>query len=288
MTQHPAPSTPLREYASAGQAQHSEPSTQHQSSDAPPQYQPSANKDFKIKITGFEGPFDLLLHLIDEKQIELFAVKISDITDAYLAYLDMAEKQQVELGSEFLVMASTLIELKSKLLLPNAEPIEESLLQELEQERMAILNRLFDYKIFKQLSAVLEDRREWAARFFTPDRVGRMLPEFGPAPIIFRNADLQKLFGAFNQVWLAAQTRQQPVSEADIFDDVYTVAECMDFLLVRLVGRGRTSFRSLFEGLPSLGQVIVNFLALLELIRLGRLQFEQTEAEGDILIYANE
>ena len=256
------------------------PHTASQNPDDGKGYKDSRNKDFKIHLSVFEGPFDLLLHLIDEKQIDLYDVKLSDITDAYLGYILAAEREQVELGSEFLMMAATLIELKSRMLLPTSEPLAESLLEELAQERMAILNRLFDYKIFKQLSGLLEDRRDWAARFFTPDRVDRRLPDTGPVPVIFRNADLQKLFGAFNQVWLEAQKRQTPIREEDIFDDVYTVSECMDHVLVKLASSGvPTRFRDLFSLSSSLGEVIVTFLAILELVRLQRASLQQDERD---------
>ncbi len=251
-----------------------------------PQYKATLNKDFKIKLPVFEGPFDLLLYLIDQKQIALFDVPLSDITDAYLQYLDHAQTLQIDLGSEFLVLAAALIELKSKLLLPHAEPMDPNLLEELEQERMAILNRLFDYKTYKTLARSLEERREWAARLFTPDRVGRILPDFGPAPVVFRNTNLQALLSAFNEIWLQAQQRQSEQPSIEMFDERLTVAECVERMLMKLSQHHgeATSFRQLFSPEPTLGEIIVTFLALLELIRLGRVGFQQENPHSDILV----
>lgn len=246
------------------------------------------SEKFRIHSTVFEGPFDLLLHLIDEKKIDLYDVKLSDITDAYLSFLNQCEREQVELGSEFLIMAAALIELKSKMLLPNAQPMDESLVQELEAERLAILNRLFEYKMYKTLASSLQDKRAWAEKLFTPDKIGRMLPEFGAAPIVFRNTDLQKLIAAFNQVWIQAQKRQEVHTDEDIFAETYTVDQCMEHLLVNLADtRGPVSFRSLFSSEPSLGEVIVTFLAILELIRLRRIGFEQKDPYSDVQVFVN-
>jgi len=165
---------------------------------------------FKIKLDKFEGPFDLLLHLIEEKKIDIYEVSISEITSAYLGYLRQMQNLDLEIASEFLVMAAILIEMKSKMLLPNTNSVDQEAIIEAEAERRALLQRLIEYKAFKNIAQKLLEREEEHSYVLTREQINRHIINENfkvQKNIIVRNASMELLCKAFQKAWQDFEVR---------------------------------------------------------------------------------
>jgi len=238
---------------------------------------------YKVKLELFEGPLDLLLHLIKKEELDIYNVPISKITEQYLAYLDFMQMLDLNIAGEFLVMAATLMHIKSKMLLPKPEGIDEEV--EEEDPRSELIKRLLEYKKFKEAAGELSMRAQRQKDFFAR---GVALPEMGDAmkdgladePF---EASLFDLIGAFTKVM--KEVPKELFHE--IIKDEFTVEEKMHDIFHMLVKTPKLSFYALFEKARSKTEVITIFLALLELIRLKEILAVQDGAFGDINIERN-
>lgn len=227
---------------------------------------------YQIKLPTFEGPLDLLLHLIRVNQVDIYDIPIARITDEYFQYLRMMEELDLEMAGEFLVMAATLVYIKSRMLLP-PEPTEETGLEE--DPRTPLVDMLVEYQRFKGASEALALHEEQQRQYFV--RSGPLeLPSTG-VPLEISLADL---LGAFRAVLARAQER--PVLE--IMARPLTTGERMVAILDRLALEEPATFEALFSPDADRTLVVVTFLALLELIRQGTVQVWQTLPFGEILI----
>lgn len=227
---------------------------------------------YQVRLPAFEGPLDLLLHLIRVNQVDIYDIPIARITDEYFQYLHMMEELDLEVAGEFLVMAATLVYIKSRMLLP-PEPTDEEGVEE--DPRTPLVDMLVEYQRFKSASEELALHEDRQRQYFV--RSGPLeLPTTG-APL---EIDLADLLDAFRAVLTRAKDR--PVLE--IMARPLSTGERMVAILDRLVLEEPATFDALFPPDADRTFVVVTFLALLELIRQGTVRVWQPLPFGEILI----
>jgi segregation and condensation protein A len=234
--------------------------------------------DITIKLQSFEGPLDLLVHLIKENQLNVYDIPIALVTRQYLDYLDLMQELNLDVASEFLVMAATLIHIKSRTLLPRPGP---SLLDDDEADpRDALVQRLLEHQKFKTAAGMLHDREMLrSAQWTRPDsRIEAVVgDEYEPE----LEVDLFGLMAAFKLVLERARERPpMPLPPEQI-----SIEARIDQLLERLSEAEACGFEDLFQDVASRGDMIVTFLALLEMIRLKLVRVFQAGHTGPIRIY---
>ena len=239
---------------------------------------------YAVSTPVFEGPFDLLLHLILQEEVDIHEVSLSRIVEAYLAELQKMQSLDLEIATEFLLIAATLIDLKARRLLPTGDDGELDEELALWEERDILLARLLDCKTFKDVAAVMHDLIERAElsqpRLAGPDeRFESLLPDLleGVTPLRMQRA------------FLRATEPKGPVS-IDLFHVApirASVADALELLVTVLPTRGPTTFRELVAGVADRIEVVVRFLAILELFKQGRVDLAQAERFGDIAVTWN-
>ena len=239
-----------------------------------------------FRLKDFDGPLDLLLHLISREQLDIRDIFVSDITDQYIDYVHQAEDLDMEDATDFLVMAATLLEIKSRAMLPRPPALEEGE----EDPEEALIRRLEEYRRFKETATAMRGFENVAMAMFTK------LPDEFPLPpqeTELVGLTLEGLTAALLRILarkpnadeVAAENRYAP---RDIHRDEHTVQECMLTLLRGVRKRGRLRFEEAFSEAPSKEEVVTLFLALLELLRLGRMHCEQEGVYGDIVLLPGE
>ncbi|PWU18653.1 MAG: chromosome segregation protein ScpA [Verrucomicrobia bacterium] len=235
--------------------------------------------EYKVKFEVFEGPLDLLLYLIKKEEVSIYEVNLTTLATQFIEYIDTMRLLDLEIAGEFLVMASTLMYIKSRELLPvdqQAQPEEED---EGEDPRWELIRQLVEYKKFKDAAAqlqTLEARQE--------DVFPRVPAKLEFAPTESRPRQDASIFDLVNAVSAVLKRFGQREEPRDIFEDKWSVSEKIEYLLRITEERGSITFSELFENVTSRSEVVVTFLALLELIRLKQLTAEQAEAFGEIRI----
>lgn len=234
-----------------------------------------ARRTVTIKLARFEGPLDLLLHLIKRDEVDIYDIPISHITQQYLAYLELMRALDLEVAGEFLVMAATLMRIKAKMLLPLPAVGEE---EDEGDPREELVQRLVEYRQFKEAAGTLklreEERRQLYERGMVPGE-----DEMGPLPLA--PATLFDLLDALQRV-MARRPNEPPVYE--VAGEVYDVEDKMSLIARLAAEQGSVGFAALLEACQARLEMIVTFMALLELIKLGRVTVVQPEAFGDIRI----
>ena len=236
---------------------------------------------YDVSTPVFEGPFDLLLHLILREQVDIYEISLSTIVSAYLAEIEQMHDFDLDLATEFLLIASTLVELKARRLLPGRDDIDIDDELALWEERDLLLARLLECKTFKDVAAAFaglaDDADQTFARVVGPDECFITLM---PDPL--EGMKPRQIYNAFIRA-----TTPKPVPVVDLFHISTvraSVADALTELLDELPRVGRISFRRLTDGLVDRIEVIVRFLALLELFKQGIVELDQTERFGDIEI----
>ena len=232
--------------------------------------------EFRVELEVFRGPLDLLLYLVRKHEVEITDLPIAPITDQFLEYLTVLEQLDINVVGDFVEMASTLMELKSRLVLPRSEEVED----ELADPRNELVRRLLEYKKFKDAASMLEER---AARWQEGSaRVADDLPprSIDPAEQEIHEVELWDLVSAFGRV-IRESLATQPTSV--VYDDT-PIHVHMDRISERLRTSGRTTFRELFERGMHKSALIGVFLAVLELVRHHRVTAEQSDLFGDIVL----
>lgn len=231
-----------------------------------------------VRLSVFEGPLDLLLFLIRRNEIDIHDIPIVEVTRQYLATLREMEELNLEVAGEFFVMASTLMYIKSRVLLPKERRArEESPEEEGADPRWELVQQLLEYRSFKEAAGQLEDLvAENADRL--PRHAGSTAPDPAEAPL--RPGDPLEIWNAFNRVLRRLSER---IVVGEIEDDPVTVAERMEVILGRLRERGGFRFSELFGERYTLNTIAATFLAVLELARVGKVAIRQEVAFGDIL-----
>ena len=229
----------------------------------------------------FEGPFDLLLHLIVRDEVDLYEVSLSDIVDAYLAHLDQMEELQLDVATEFLLIAATLVELKSRRLLPDESGLDLDDELGLWEERDLLLARLLECKTFKDASGALQALALDAATS-RPRTAGLEEQFLGLVPDLLEGVTAEMLRDAYKT---AVTPKPKPTLDLLHVTPVkMTVAETVAELAEDLPGRGRTTLRELTASLVDRIEVVVHFLALLELYKQGLIDLRQFVTFGDISV----
>jgi len=233
---------------------------------------------YAIKLPAFEGPLDLLLHLIKKNEINIYDIPISLITGQYLEYLNLMKSLNLGVAGEFLVMAATLIHIKSRTLLPPSETDEE---EDEEDPRADLVMRLLEYQRFKDAAQGFEAREEeWRQVFYRTPSPGS---DGATDEINLVDMSLFDLLEALRGVMERAPERKG----LEIVVDELSVQDRMSLVLDRLEGQESITFTSLFDGDTTRLSMIVTFLALLELIRLKRIRIIQAELFGAIRVWKN-
>nr|MBU1328755.1 segregation/condensation protein A [Candidatus Omnitrophota bacterium] len=232
---------------------------------------------YKVKLEVFEGPLDLLLYLIKKNEIDIYDIPIADITEQYLEYIELMRMLDLNIAGEFLVIAATLIHIKSKMLLP---PDEKDLLPEEEEDpREELVRRLVEYKKFKEVAGILQGLEGQRKKMFTRD-----IPfEVEPGEVFFE-ASLFDLITAFTRV--LKDVPKEIFQE--IIKDEFTVEQKVHDLLHMLVKTPVMSLLDLFKNSKNKLEIIATFLAVLELIRLKEILVIQKQNFSDIEIVRNE
>ncbi len=227
---------------------------------------------YNIKIPVFEGPLDLLLHLIRENKIDIYNIPIALITHQYLQYIKMMKELNLDIAGEFLVMAATLIHIKSRMLLP---PDEEVPPEEQEDPRRELMQKLLEYQAFKESALSLRKREDEWTRVFQREP----LSDEDDEDIYLSDINLFDLLEAFKKILDTA-----PPEVATITKETLTVKDKMSLIMEMLEGQEAIRFEEFFKNSITRPQLIVTFIALLELIRLGLIRAYQEKEFGNIWV----
>lgn len=236
-------------------------------------------KKYEIKLDNFEGPLDLLCHLIDKNKMDIYKVKISDIADQYIEYINQMEKLNLEVASEFLVMASTLLYIKSKALLPKTVEDEAELTEE------ELMRRIIEYKRYKEISKVLrEDYTVFSGRFYKlPDNV--QLPKqeldrtYDKDLLTEHYLDLQHRME--NKINLNSKENMEKIALADTI----TITSKVKIIFKELLKKPKFIFNQLFsKETNSHLDIVTAFLGILELDRRNKVRLSQEKLFGNITV----
>ena len=233
---------------------------------------------YHIKLERFEGPLDLLLHLIKIEEIDIYDIPIAHITLQYLSYIEMMQMLDLDVAGEFLVMAATLMRIKARMLLP-ASPVEEE--EETEDPREELVRRLLEYKRFKEAAQALREREEQRRLVFER---GFSEIAMDNGEVVLEEATLFDLMDALRQA--LSRVSEVPVHEveAEKLDVVRKIAEISRLLRAK----GKVLFSELLEHCRSRLEIIGTFISILELVRTGRAGTVQRRLFGEIWIYSLE
>ena len=237
-----------------------------------------------FQLKDFDGPLDLLLTLVNKAQIEIKDIFVSEITDQYIDYVNNAVDLDMDDATEFLVMVATLLEIKSRAMLPRPPALEEGE----EDPEEALIRRLEEYKRFRESASTMKQFEQTARDMFAK------LPEEYPLPpqeTELVGLTLEGLTQAFLRIWARKPDKgDKPevnhYAPRDIHRDEHSVQECMLTLLHGIKKHGRMRFEEAFSDAPSKEEVVTLFLALLELLKLGQMHAEQEGTYGEIVLLA--
>lgn len=235
-----------------------------------------------FQLKDFDGPLDLLLHMIGKAQVDIKDIFVSEITDQYIESVRNAPDLDMDDATDFLVMAATLLEIKSRAMLPKPPPVGE----DEEDPEQALIRQLEEYKRFKESAAAMQEFERAAQDIFTK------LPEEYPLPpqeTELVGLTLQGLTEAFLRIWARKPAADDEAevnhyAPRDIRRDEHTVQECMLTLLHGIRKKGRMRFDEAFSDAPTKEEVVTLFLALLELLKLGEMHLEQEGVYSEILL----
>ncbi|MCK8825723.1 segregation and condensation protein A [Fuchsiella alkaliacetigena] len=249
---------------------------------------------YEVKIDSFEGPIPLLLHLIKEDEMEIYDISIAEITAQYLDYISAMQELDLEIASEFLVMAARLIQIKSTMLLPEEKSQEED--EEEVDPRQQLINRLLEYKKYKQLAQRLKKYEEVQRKKYTKNlesilkEVDTEAPEVNP----LEEVKLEQFVQLFEEVISAKEERSKAQQEQEAKTErnlqrlrkkEISIQEKMTDLEQKLTQENKLGFKELLAEEDSRLEIVVSFMALLELMRLRKVVVKQSQTFANIQIY---
>ena len=242
--------------------------------------------DLSVKLEVFEGPLDLLLHLIDKNKINIYDIPIVLITEQYLSYVAAMEKQDMDVVSEFMVMAATLLEIKARMLLPREEQDETE-----EDPRQELVERLLEYRKFKYISGELRDMQVGSEKQLyhaesIPDAVAGYRPPLDLDELL-RDVTAVRLRKLFEELMRRQDERTDHVRSrfGKIERQAVQIGDRLDYVRERICRAGGShSFRSLLGENATKLEIVVTFLAVLELIRMGELFLSDDSTRDDIIL----
>ncbi len=241
-----------------------------------PRNDKNAQMSYKIKLELFEGPLDLLLYLVKKDHLNVYDIPIAKVTEQYLEYLDLMRLLDLNVAGEFLVMAATLINIKSKMLLPPA-PCEE-MLEEQEDPRAELVKRLLEYQKYKEAARILREKELLRQNIFT-----REVSEENSKTEVYFEASLFDLIDAFSKA-----LKEVPKDLFyEVIKDEFTVEDKVHSLLHMFMNKRMFSLSVLFEKSKGRIEIVVTFLAVLELIRMKEIVVLQKNMFGEIMVMRN-
>jgi segregation and condensation protein A len=232
--------------------------------------------DYKVSLDIFEGPLDLLLYLIRKDELDIYDIPIETITSQYMEYLGAMRIMNLDIAGEFIVMASTLMLIKSRMLLPVEERVEEE--EEEDDPRWDLVRQLVEYKKFKDSAYQLHEIELQREGVFGRSGEGVNIPV--SSDVVLSDVGLFDLISAFNE----ALHRVEKENLREIFAEHFTVAEKIDEVRDMLIKQARVSISGIFRQMNSRNEIVCTFLAVLELIRTGLIRLEQERVFGEIWI----
>lgn len=242
--------------------------------------------EIAYKLNVFEGPLDLLLHLIEKNKVDIYDIPIVTITEQYLAYVSEMQEQDMDVMSEFLVMAGTLLQIKSKMLLPREETEEE----EEEDPRAELVRRLLEYKMYKYAALELKDMELDASHNLykkptIPKEVEEYREEVDPAELV-DGLTLSKLNDIFQSIMRKQVDKIDPIRSkfGTIEKEEINIEERMVQIREEVRGLKGINFRTLLETQPTRMNIIITFMSILELMKVGAIIIRQEETFGEIVI----
>jgi len=243
--------------------------------------------DLTVKLETFEGPLDLLLHLLEKNKVNIYDIPIVEITNQYMAYIHEMERQDLNIMSEFMVMAATLIDIKARMLLPKKVTDDDG---EDEDPRAELVQQLLEYKLYKSISYELKDRQLEADRVMyklptIPREVSEYVQPVDTAELL-SGLTLKKLNAIFESMMRRQVEKLDPVRSkfGRIEKEEVSLEEKMGELERYAASHSKFSFRGLLKRQHSRVQIIVTFLAILELMKTGKIEIYQEHAFDDISI----
>ena len=229
--------------------------------------------EIKLELGAFAGPLDLLLFLIKQEQANIFDIPIARITDAYLKYIRLMKTFDVALAADFLVMAATLIEIKSKMLLPR-DPLSEAIDEDIEDPRKELVDRLLEYEQFKNAAQMLYERSTIEQAVFAR---GQIESDENNAEV---SATVFDLFNAFEKI----VARRKEVVEMEIEREEMSLADMIKNLKRRIFSAGRLNLLKFLEAIESRAELVLAFVAVLEIVRTESVELVQNTTFGDIFL----
>ena len=235
---------------------------------------------YRFKLDNFEGPLDLLLHLIKDAKLDIATVKLADITEQYLEYMQDIKSVDMDKASEFITVAATLIEIKSKSVLPVEKEVEE----DEDDDEALLLRRLKEYELFKEAGKDLKEIEDINKLYRAPGK------ETEKVKVVMKDMVLDQLLDAFARVLTREELKKSVENEQPkkIVKDRFTVAEKIISIRNFAKERKRFEFEELFDEEMTKSELINTFLALLELLKLQTIKVLQSGTFGNIVITANE
>ncbi len=244
-----------------------------------PKFEPVV--DYNTKLSNFEGPLDLLLYLVNRAQIEIREIFVSEVTEQFIAYVNQAEDMDMEKESEYLNMAATLLELKSKSVLPVVE-FDDGFDEEYDDQE-DLFQKLEEYKLFKEVSAKLKEHETTDIFYKEPDE------NADDIKVVYKDFNLDGLIKALSDVLSRNEIDNRLKNDKkEIPKDVFTVADKVKFIKDTMLKREKCSFYELFEKHATRNEIITTFQALLELLKLQYLSVSQDGTFNDITIILRE
>lgn len=240
------------------------------------QESPWEPNDLAIKLKVFEGPLDLLIFLIRKNEIDIYDIPMTMVTNQYIDYLRQMEKLNLEIAGDFFVMTSTLMYIKSRMLLPPREQIIDDEPEDSNDPRWELVQQLLEYRRYKELATHIEERIDNRHQL-----VDRIVKTRDSQELVrpLEEIDRIDLWNVINQVYLRLSEK---MNYGEIVDDPVTVSDRMEYILKKMETCHQFLFSELFENYASLVTIVTTFLALLELTRLHKLKLQQTESFADI------
>ncbi len=242
--------------------------------------------DINYKLDAFEGPLDLLLHLLEKNKVNIYDIPIVEITNQYLDYVKKMQQQDLDSVSNFLVMAATLLDIKSRMLLPKQETDEIE-----EDPRAELVQRLLEYKMYKSMAYELKDRQLGAQKVLYREKMLPKEVEFYEEPIdteyLVKDLSLEKMNSIFNSVMKSRANKIDPIRSkfGRIEKEEVSVEDKIIYVEEYAMNHSKFSFKKLLENQHSKMQTVVTFLAILELIKMGKLTLSQDGLFEDIYLH---
>lgn len=237
---------------------------------------------YQIKIHNFEGPFDLLFHLIEKAEVDIYDIPIAEITNQYLEYIEEMQSLDLDVASEFIVMAATLIQIKSRMLLPKEKNPMDELSADSDDPRAELVEQLLQYKKFKEAAMILKEKEEANIGIYYKN--AEIIDDIDEDKILI-NITLNDLVQAFQDV---LKKHEENVShenfEQQVIREEITIGSKIEYIRDTLSMNSTVYFNELFGSSSNKLEIIVTFLAILELIRLREIKVYQVKPYCDILI----